>query len=261
MLELLILRVHRNARVAHHGLRAGGGDDDVAAAVGKGIADIPEAAWLVGVFHLGVGQSREAVGTPVNDAATLINEALVIQLTEGLPHGPGAPLVHGESTAVPVAGGAHLHLLLDDTVAVFLLPVPDPLQKLLAPQVVAGQALLLAQGLLHLDLGGNARMVRAGKPQGLIALHPLKTGQNVLQRAVQSVAHVQLAGNIGGRHNDGKRLLVRIRLCLEASAVHPHLVDPGLHVPGVIDLGQFFFHVEFSFSGIRQNKKARSVLP
>ena len=154
-------------------------------------------AGLVGILHLGVGQSRQAVGAPVDDAAALIDQALVIQLAEGLPDGLGASLVHGEAGPVPVAGGAHLLLLLHDAVAVLLLPGPHALQELLPAQVIAGQA-LLAQVLLHLDLGGDTGVVR---------------------------------------HHDGKGLLVGIRLRLEAAAVHPHLVDPGLHLPGIVHLG------------------------
>ena len=38
-----------------------------------------------------------------------------------------------------------------------------------ASPMVAGQALVPAQLLLHLDLGGDARVVHAGHPEGLIA--------------------------------------------------------------------------------------------
>ena len=236
VLELLVLGVHGHAGVAHHGLRAGGGHHDVAAAVVQGVTDIPQVAGLVGVLPLGVGQRRQAVGAPVDDAAALIDQTLVIQLAEGLPDGLGAALVHGEAGPVPVAGGAHLLLLLHNAVAVLLLPGPHALQELLPAQVIAGQA-LLAQVLLHLDLGGDAGVVRAGQPQGLVPLHPLEADEDVLQGGVHGVAHVQLAGDVGGRHHDGKGLLVGIRLRLEAAAVHPHLVDPGLHLPGIVHLG------------------------
>ena len=67
------------------------------------------------------------MGAPVDDAAALIDETLVIELAERLPHGLGAALVHSKAGAAPVAGYAHLLLLLDDTVAVCLFPLPDPL--------------------------------------------------------------------------------------------------------------------------------------
>ena len=234
VLELLVLRVHGHARIAHHRLRAGRGDDDVAAAVGQRIADIPQVAGLVGVLDLGVGQSRHAVRAPVDDAAALVDQALVIQLAERLAHGARAPLVHREAVAAPVAGRAHLLLLLDDAVAVFLLPRPDALEELLTAEVIAGQALLFAQVFLDLDLRGDAGVVGAGQPQRLVALHPLEAGQDILQRAVERVAHVQLAGDIRRRHDDREGLLVGVRLGLEAVVVHPHLVDAGLHISRLI---------------------------
>ena len=78
VLEVLVLRVYRHAGVAHHGLRPGGGHHDIAAAVGQRVADMPQVAGLVGILHLGIGQRRQTVGTPVDDAASLVDETLVI---------------------------------------------------------------------------------------------------------------------------------------------------------------------------------------
>ena len=247
VLEPLVLRVHRHAGVAHHGLRPGGGHHQIPAAVGQGVADIPQVAGLVLVLHLRVGEGRQTVGAPVDDAAALVDEALVIELAEGLPHRPGAALVHGEPGPVPVAGGAQLLLLLDDAAAVLALPVPHPLQELLPAQVVAGQALLGAQLLLHLDLGGDAGVVRAGHPQRLVALHPLVADQDVLEGGVHGVAHVELARDVGGRHDDAEGLLVRVGGGLEAARIHPGLVDLPLHLLGLVGLWQFFSHILFSY--------------
>ena len=187
------------------------------------------------------------MGAPVDDAAALVDEALVIELAEGLPHRPGAALVHGEPGPVPVAGGAQLLLLLHDAVAVLVLPVPHPLQELLPAQVVAGQALVFPQLLLHLDLGGDAGVVRAGHPQRLVALHPLVADQDVLEGGVHGVAHVELARDVGGRHDDAEGLLVRVGGGLEAARVHPGLVDLPLHLLGLVGLWQFFSHILFSY--------------
>ena len=189
---------------------------------------------LIDVLDLRVGERRQAMRAPVDDAAALINEALIVQLAEGLAHGPGAALVHREAGAGPVAARAHLLLLLDDAVAVLFLPFPHALKELLAAEVVAGQALLGAQLLLDLDLRGDARVVSAGEPQRLIALHPLEAGQDVLQRRIHRVAHVQLAGDVRWRHDDGKRLLVGVRGRLEAIVIHPHPVDAALNLLGLI---------------------------
>ena len=182
------------------------------------------------------------MGTPVDDPAALIDEALVIELTEGLPDGLGKALVHSEAGTAPVAGNAHLLLLFHDTAAVFFLPLPHTLEELLPAQVIAGQALLGAQLLLHLDLGGDTGVVHAGQPQRGVALHPLETGQDILKGAVQGVAHMELAGDVGRGHDDGKGRLLGIRVAVEAVSIHPHLVDAALHLLRLIHLWQFFFH-------------------
>ena len=225
----------------------GGGHHQVAGPVGQGIAPVPEVAGLVHVLHLGVRQGGDAVGAPVDDPAALVDEALLVELTEGLPHGLGAPLVHGEPGPVPVAGGPQLLLLGHDAVAVLMLPGPHPLQELLPAQVVAGEALLHPQLLLHLDLGGDAGMVRAGDPQGGVALHPLKADQDVLEGAVHGVAHVELPGDVGRGHDNGVRLLLSIADAGKALVFLPLLVDPPLHFLGLIDLRQFFSHRLFPF--------------
>ena len=235
VLVALVVGVDADTGVAQHGLGTGGGDDHFAGAVCQRIADVPQVAGLIHVFHFRVRQGGDAVGAPVDDPAALVNQALLVQGDEDLPDGLGAAFVHGKPCPVPVAGSAQLLLLLHDPVAVLVLPVPDPLQELLPAQVIAGQA-FLAQLFLHLDLGGDAGMVHAGDPQGVVALHPLEPDQGVLQRCVHGVTHVQLAGDIGGRHDDGEGLFALILLSVEVAAVLPHLVDPGLDLLRLVDL-------------------------
>ena len=247
VLVALVVGVHGHAGVAHHGLRAGGGNDQIAGAVGQGVAHVPQVAGLVHILHLGVGQGGDAVGAPVDDAAALVDQALFIQLTESLANGLGAALVHGEAGAVPVAGGTHLLLLGNNTVAVLVLPVPHALQELLPAQVIAGQALFYAQLFLHFDLGGDAGVVRAGDPQGGVALHALEADQNILQGAVHGVAHVELTGDVGGRHDDGVGLLLGVPHPGKTLVLLPLLVDAFLYLVGIVDFGQFFFHGVSSF--------------
>ena len=185
------------------------------------------------------------MGAPVDDAASLIDQALFIEVAESLADSLGAGIVHGEAAAFPVTGHAHALLLLHDTVAVLGFPVPHPLQELVPAQVVAGLALLLAENLFHLDLCGNARVVNAGQPQGGVSLHTLIAGQNVLKRGVKGVAHVELAGDIGRRHHDGEGLFIRIDLSLEVAALHPHIINFLFHSLWFIDFRKFF-HFHFS---------------
>ena len=127
VLELFVLGVNGNAGIAHHRLGTGGGDDNIAAAVGERIADMPEVPGLVDILDLSIGKRGQAVRTPVDDAASLVDESLVVQLAEGLAHGAGAAFIHREAGTAPVAARAHFFLLLDDAVAVLFLPLPHAL--------------------------------------------------------------------------------------------------------------------------------------
>ena len=255
MLVALVRRVDRNAGVAEHGLRTGGGNGEIVVAVLERVADIPERAGHVLIFDLCVGQGGAAVRAPVDDAVALIDQALFIKLAERLAHGLRAALVHGEAAAVPVAGHAERLLLLDDAVAVLLFPRPDALKEFLAAEIVAGQSLLLAQHLLDLDLRGDAGMVRAGHPQGGVALHALVAREDVLQRRVKRVAHVQLAGDIRGRHDDGKRLFVRIGFAGKVAAAHPHVINLALDLFGVVDFRKLFHgSSSFKIAGAQKNR-------
>ena len=79
-------------------------------------------------------------------------------------------------------------------------------------------------------------MVNTGHPQGVIALHPLVANQGILQSGIHGVAHMKLAGYVWGRHNDRKGLLAFVLLGVEISALLPHVVDPRLHLLGLVDL-------------------------
>ena len=235
VLVALVVGVDAHAGVAQHGLGTGGRHDHLAGAVGQGVTDVPQVAGLVHILHLSVGQGGDAVGAPVDNAAALVDQTLFVQGDEDLPHGLGAALVHGEPGALPVAACAQLLLLLHNAVAVFVLPVPDALQKLFTTKIVAGQT-LLAKLLLHLDLGGDAGVIDAGNPQGVVALHPLEPDQGILQCRVHGVTHVQLTGDVGWGHDDGEGLLAFVLLGVEVAALLPHVVDFGFHLLRLVDL-------------------------
>ena len=239
----VVIGIHGHAGVAQHGLGPGGGHDDIAARLAlDGVFEMPEVAGLLLILHLRVGEGGGAVGTPVNDAAALVDEALIVHLHKDVADRGGEALVHGEARPGPVAGGAQLLLLLHDSPAVLGLPVPDALQEFVPAQVVAGEALLGAQGLLHLNLGGDARVVGAGDPQRGVALHPLEADEDVLHGAVHGVAHVELAGDVGRRHHDGKGLLVRVPAALKAAVSLPHPVDAAFDLLGFVCFGKFSVH-------------------
>ena len=237
VLIALIVGVNGNTGVAEHGLGTGGCDYKLLIRVLDGVSYMPEAAGHVLVLDLGIRQSRAALGAPVDDSVALIDKSLFVQLTEGLAHGLGSCLIHGECASVPIAGRTEHLLLLDYAVTVFVFPIPNTLKELLTAEVVAGKSLLLAQLLLDLYLCRNARVVGAGEPKGCIALHSLIAGEDILQSGVKSMTHVELTCYIGGRHDDGKRLFVGVDNALEVTAGLPHIINSLFDRTRVIHLG------------------------
>ena len=128
--------------------------------------------------------------------------------------------------------------------------VPEALQELLPGEVVAGLALGLELALHH-HLGGDAGVVDAGNPEGVEALGPLEAREGVVQGEHQGMAHVQVAGDVGGRDDDGPGLLAALGPAFEDPGVLPGLVPAGLRgleVEGFVHFSHGGFLVRFDSS-------------
>ena len=249
-----VIGVDGHGGVAQHGLGTGGGQLQHLAGLLDLIQQVPEAALLALVLHLGVGNGGVAVGAPVDHPVAPVDQALVVQADEHLLDRVGAALVHGKPLPLPVTGGAQLFQLADDAAAVGVFPRPGALQKAVPAHHFLGQA-VRPHGLHHLGLGGNGGVVGAGHPQGGVALHALVADEDVLPGVVHGVAHVQLAGDVGRRHDDGEGLFAAVDFGVEVAVVAPVLVNAVLHAFGVILFCEFFCHCVSSLS-LRDNRKA-----
>ena len=232
-----VVRVDGDGDVAEHRLHAGGGDDDVRLGViHRAVAEGHQLALDVLVHDLDVGDGGLEHRGPVDQAVRTVDEPAVVELLEDGLHGAGQALVEGEALAGPVDGvtdGAHL---VGDGAAVLLLPLPHLGDELLTAVVVAVLALGLLEHRLDLGLGRDTRVVHARQPQHLVALHALAARERVHESVVERVAHVELAGDVRRREDDGVRRLVASRVGREMSGVDPALVQPGLHrlrIPGL----------------------------
>ncbi len=193
---------------------------------------------LLLVLHLNIRKGCPAHRAPVDDALALIDQALFIQPDKHLPHRPGAALVQGEALPAPVAAGAHAPQLLGDAPAVFLLPLPGPLQKALPPQVFFADAFFFH--LIHNPgLGGDGGVVRARQPQGGIPQHPVIADEDVLHGGIPGVAHVELSCDVGRGHHDAIGLFFRVHLGDKDPRGLPGRVGLLLHLLGVIGFRHF----------------------
>ena len=186
---------------------------------------------LVHVLGLVVGDGRGAVRAPVHDALAAVDDVLVVPVGEQLPHGAHVGRLEREVLVGVVAGAAHTLDLVHDGGAVLLAPLVAFLDERLAADFQTGDA-LLGQALVHLGLGGDAGVVGADDPAGLETAHAGAADAGVLDGVVQRVPHVQHAGDVRRRDDDGvglPRVLAEARRALEVAGVLPRLEDGPLH--------------------------------
>ena len=194
-------------------------------------------------FHFLVGQRGLRDRAPVHHAFAAIDEILFVKLDEHLLHAAGILRVHREAFARPIARAAELLELVDDDVAVLFLPHPDALEKFLAAEIVAGFFLLLLELLFHHHLRGDACVVGAGEPKDFLAVHARLAAEDVLNRVVKDVAHVEHPGYIRRRDDDGIRGLGGLRIGGEATLLQPEVIPfvlNGLRFVGFGNLGHGF---------------------
>ena len=193
-------------------------------------------------LHFIVGERRLRRRVPVHQAFAAIEQTVLEEAEEGFPHRAGARFIHGERLAVEIAGAAHGHELLGDAPLVFVFPRLDFFDEILARKIGAAFALFREDALLDHGLRGDAGVVSAGHPDGVVARHPPPADKNVLQRVVQRMPQVQGRGDVGRRDDDRVRLARIARLRVEESLLHPHPL--GLRLDGfvVVRFGKFAAH-------------------
>ena len=195
-------------------------------------------ALALDLDHLEVGDGGEQLGVPVDQTLVLIDEPGAIKFYKNFKNGTRQALVHCEALARPVAGGAEPLQLVDDGTTRFCLPLPDALEELLAPHLAAAGLLALHELALDHHLGGDAGVISARLPEHVPAAHALEPAQDVLQRVVERMAHMQRPGDI--RRRDHDRVGLRAGTLGPAGAkgarLFPSPVDSTLDLGGLVGL-------------------------
>ena len=227
--------MHRYRGIAQHRLRPGGCHRKVPA-VGQRVADVPERAFNVVVLDFEVADGRLVVGTPVDQVAAAVDQALFVEAHEGFAHGARELLVEREVFARPVHRGAEPSQLFVDVVADLVLPLPEALFEALATKVVARQP-FLGQFTLNHVLGGDGGVIGARHPQRGPAVHALPANHQVLVGDEEDVAVVQLAGDVGRWDGDGEGPTFGVVGWLEGAGLVPGVVEPGFDRGRIVGAG------------------------
>ena len=230
--ETGILGMHGDGDIAQHRLRPRRRDGDEAARLAHDrVLDVPEMAVHLAALHFEVGDRRAELRVPVDQPAVAIDEPLAVERDEHLAHRARERLVHGEALARPIERGAETAELARDGAARFALPLPHALDEARTPERGARCAFAREQALDH-ELRRDARMVGAGLPQRVPALHAPPADQRVLQGEGERVAHMQAAGHVRRRDHDGERGGVRVRIGGERAGFFPLRVEAALDLGG-----------------------------
>ena len=202
LLIAFVFRINSYGSITEHRFRAGGRNDQVLIGPLDRVTQVPEVALLIIMFNLKIRKGGMATRTPVDQPVITVDQAVLIKPHERLTNRPRKAGVHSKTLTLPVTGSAKTLQLIDDLPARFLTPLPNPLDKLITPQIVT---ILTFAGQLffHHILGGNPGVVGARHPENLMPGHPFPATENILQGVVESVSHVQDTGDIRWRDNDG----------------------------------------------------------
>ena len=244
--------VHRHRRVAEHGFGAGGGhhqviDGVLAGGRGRGrsvrrqrderIAQMPEGAVHLLHLHLQIAHRRARSGAPIDQIFAAIDQALLMQAHKRFHHRLVQARIEGEALPLPVHRIAEAPQLSHDRAAAFRLPGPGALKKSIAAQVVLAGAFgleLLLEDRLHGDRG----VVGTRQTQHVLAPQALEAHHRVDQGRVEGMAHVQAAGHVRRRDDDGEGFPLRRRIRMESPRLLPGLLPAGLGASRVVGLGQ-----------------------
>ena len=201
-LVLRVLRVDTHGGITHDGLRTGGSYHGIAVTAFHIVFQVVQLRLLFLIDHLFGRKSRQCLGVPVHHAKSTVDISLVVKVHKHLDNALRTLLVHRKGGTVPIARSTQSAQLLQNDATVFVGPFPCMFQELFTGQVMLLDA-LLSQLLHYLSLGSDRGMVCARHPTGVLAFHACPAHQDILNRVVQHVSHVEHTRHIGRWDNDG----------------------------------------------------------
>ncbi len=234
----LVFGVDGDGAVGHDGLRARGRYGQVGAGLLHDfVANVVELGLNILVQNFLIAQRGLRLGVPMNHALSAVDVALCVEVDKYFQDACAARFVHGKGGAVPIAGGAQGFELLQNDAAVFVRPLPSMLQEGLAAEIRLFDP-GFAQLLHHLGFRGDGRMVCPGDPASVVAAHSGTSDQDILNGIVEHMPHVQDAGNVGRRDDNGVSGSL-IGRGTEGISIHPTRIPKSLYQAGSIFRGNF----------------------
>ena len=174
-------------------------DREVPGAVGQRVPDREEAIVDLAVLDLEIGDCARAPRAPVDDPVVAVEEAALVEMDEVLEDRADVPVVHREPLAAVVERRAEPAELTVDHPAVVLEPAPGALARTPRDRDRAASA-LPSRGRARRRSASRSRHGRSPAARGSRTRACGASGSSeILDRRVQGVAHVQLAGDVRRR--------------------------------------------------------------
>ena len=216
-----VVGMHGDGAVDQNRLRARGADDDsVFFVADERIANIKHRAVLFFGDDFEIGDGGEQNRIPIHHARAAINKPLLVQTHKHFDDDFRKPFVHREALARPIARGGEAAHLRSDGRAGALFPFPSAGDKALARKG-GGIDAFFFEFARDDHLGRDSGVVGAGLPQRVFAEHARAARERVHQRVLESVPHVQRAGDIGRRQHDRKRFAPAARSGIKTAGLLP----------------------------------------
>ena len=139
---------------------------------------------------------------PVHQPLAAINQTFLIQPHEYFCDRLTKRRIHGEQIALPIHRGTEAAHLFGDHAAGLFFPPPHSLDEFIAAKIETAFSHGIQLAFDH-HLRGDAGVIRARLPQGVEAAHAMEADQGIHDGVLKRMAHVQGAGDIGRRDDDG----------------------------------------------------------
>ena len=125
VLVSLIIRMNCNSSITKHCLWSCCGELNVFATLPNNlVSHMPEVTSLLFVLNLGITNCSLTYRAEINNLIALVYLAFLVELNEYVFNCLRAALIHGESFSLPVSCRTYLLKLINDSSAVFFLPIP-----------------------------------------------------------------------------------------------------------------------------------------
>ena len=203
VLVALVVRVHRDGGVGEHRLRAHGRDrDHLALAAGERVRDVGERVDDLAVLDLEVGDRRAGARIPVDHVVVAVDVALLVEVDEDLQDGLVVAGVEREALVLVVERGAEALELLDDRASRTARATPTRAARTPRGRSPRGDVPSSASCFSTCFCVAMPAWSVPSDPLRALPARAVEADQDVLDRAVERVAHVQRAGDVRRRHRD-----------------------------------------------------------